>query len=68
MSKLRNISAADHSRLVWCETQLRNVRDNVKKTGASRTADAVRHALKSIGGAIRHAENAQARQGREAIR
>lgn len=47
---------ANYTKLVWAQRQTRVVRDNITPAVAPRVAIKVRRLLKSIDGAIRHAE------------
>jgi hypothetical protein len=43
-----------HSKLIWARTELRVVRDHITRDVAPQAAQAIRRALKSLDGAIRH--------------
>jgi hypothetical protein len=47
---------ANYTKLVWAQMQLRVLRDNITPDVAPRVAKKVRRLLKSVDGAIRHAE------------
>lgn len=42
--------------LVWAQNELRRVRDNMVRARAPKTLEKLRSTLKSLDGAIRHAE------------
>jgi hypothetical protein len=43
-----------HCKLIWAQRELRGVRDNITPDVAPQAAKAIRRALKSLDGAIRH--------------
>lgn len=51
---LKPAGAFERTSLMECERLLRTARDFAKQAGAPKTADAIRDALKSCGGALRH--------------
>lgn len=60
--KLRKVERGDVAMLRHAELVLRTARDELRVIGARKACEAVRRALKSIGGAIRHAERCERAQ------